>query len=219
MPIYSFFILNKNAGMIFSKDYSTIKTEIEKTYSFPLEIKLDKYGSVNFGARDPIKIGHNLISVNGQEVYLDKLEKNKLKIEDMKGAKDLHEYLETPSNFPCQLKFGKPQLTTNDKLVLTGRFFGLYSLAWQLSPVAHSSGIEQIETDLFKLHCFHTLTGIKFICVADSKQQNVDAFLRKCYELYADYALKNPFYLIDQPIRSDLFDSNIQLAVDYIDRL
>lgn len=85
--------------------------------------------------------------------------------------------------------------------------------------MAHSSGIEQIETDYYKLYCFHTITGIKFIAIADSRQQNVEAFLRKSYEIYSDYALKNPFYLIDQPIRSDLFDSNIQLAIDNIDRL
>lgn len=95
----------------------------------------------------------------------------------------------------------------------------LYSLAWQLSPVAHSSGIEQIETDQYKLYCFHTITGIKFIAIADSRQANVDTFLRKTYEIYSDYALKNPFYLMDQPIRSDLFDTNIQNYIDNIDRL
>ena len=97
--------------------------------------------------------------------------------------------------------------------------FRLYSLAWQLAPVQHSSGIETIETDLYRLHCFHTLTGIKLLVVADAKQQNVDAFLRKAYEIYADYALKNPFYLLDQPIRTDLFDLNLQLLADNIDRL
>jgi trafficking protein particle complex subunit 4 len=92
-------------------------------------------------------------------------------------------------------------------------------LAWQLSPVAHSSGIELIETDMFKLYCFHTITGLKFIAIADSKQPNVETFLRKAYEIYADYALKNPFYLMDQPIRSDLFDFNLQMAADSIDKL
>ena len=97
--------------------------------------------------------------------------------------------------------------------ILIGNFKSLYSLAWQLAPV-QSSGIELIETDAFKLYCFHTITGIKFIVIADMKQQNVEQFLRKAYEIYADYALKNPFYLMDQPIRSDLFDINLQAAVD-----
>lgn len=110
--------------MIYSRDYSTLKTEFEKSYSYPLEIKLDKLGSIKFGARDPLKIGHILMSVNGQSVFLDKNDKNKLKMDEMKGAQDVLEYLDNPANFPCTLKFGKPQLRTNDKLVLTGRFFG-----------------------------------------------------------------------------------------------
>merc|ERR1719468_92710 len=141
------------------------------------------------------------------------MDKNRLKINDLKGAGDLIEYLDIKENYPLKLKFGKKALTTNDKLVLTGRFFGLYSLAWQLAPVP-SSGIEVIETDEFRLNCFHTITGIKFIAISDMKQQNVEQFLRKTYEIYSDYALKNPFYLMDQPIRSDLFDNNLQAAVD-----
>ena len=82
-----------------------------------------------------------------------------------------------------------------------------------MAPI-QSSGIELIETDMFKLYCFHTMTGIKFIAIADTKQQNVEQFLRKTYEIYSDYALKNPFYLMDQPIRSDLFDLNLQTTVD-----
>ena len=97
-----------------------------------LEVKLDKIGTVKFGARDPVKIGHTLLAVNGQPVYLEKMEKNKLKIDDLKGANDLHEYLENSANFPCQLRFGKPSLTTNDKLVLTGRFFGFVYLNFEL---------------------------------------------------------------------------------------
>ena len=39
------------------------------------------------------------------------------------------------------------------------------------------------------------ITGMKFIAITDSKQQNVEPFLRKTYEIYADYALKNPWYI------------------------
>lgn len=219
MAIYYFFILNKNAGMVYSREFFNVKIESERSFSYPLEIKLDKLGCVKFGARDPIKIGHVLISINGQDVYFDKMEKNRLKIKEMNGAEDVFDYLNNSSNYPVQLKFGKAPLSTNDKLVLTGRFFGLYSLAWQLAPVAHSSGIEQIETDQNKLFCFHTITGFKFIAITDSRQQNVENFLRKSYEIFSDYALKNPFYLNDQPIKSDLFDNNIQLAIENIDRL
>lgn len=128
MPIYSFYILNKNAGMVYARDYAVVKNEVDRMFNYPLEIKIDKFGCVRFGASKDhnVKVGHTLMAVNGQKVFYDKLDKNKLKIDDQKGgtAIDVLEFLENAENYPVQLKFGKPQLTTNDKLVLTGRFFG-----------------------------------------------------------------------------------------------
>ena len=40
-----------------------------------------------------------------------------------------------------------------------------------------------------------------FIAVGSPGQSNMDLFLRKVYELYTDYVLKNPFYSLDMPIR------------------
>ena len=50
-----------------------------------------------------------------------------------------------------------------------------------------------------KITCF---VGIKFIVITEPKQDCQEVLLRKLYEIYADYALKNPFYSIDMPIRS-----------------
>lgn len=36
----------------------------------------------------------------------------------------------------------------------------LFAIGSQLSPEVGSSGIEMLETDVFKLHCFQTLTGM-----------------------------------------------------------
>lgn len=36
----------------------------------------------------------------------------------------------------------------------------LFAIGSQLSPEQGSSGIEMLETDTFKLHCFQTLTGM-----------------------------------------------------------
>ena len=38
----------------------------------------------------------------------------------------------------------------------------LFAIGSQLSPEQGSSGIEMLETDTFKLHCFQTLTGTHF---------------------------------------------------------
>ena len=44
-------------------------------------------------------------------------------------------------------------------------------------------------------------TGLKFIVLTDPKQLGMDNLLKKIYELYSDFALKNPFYSLDMPIR------------------
>lgn len=37
---------------------------------------------------------------------------------------------------------------------------------------------------------------------ADPTHPNLDPILQKVYELYVDYALKNPFYDVEQPIQN-----------------
>ena len=54
--------------------------------------------------------------------------------------------------------------------------------------------------------------------VADPKQLNVELLLRRIYELYADYALKNPFYSLEMPIRCELFDKNLQVVLDQVEK-
>lgn len=61
-------------------------------------------------------------------------------------------------------------------------------------------------------------TGIKFLVVADPKQQNMDLLLKRIYELYADFALKNPFYSLEMPIRCELFDTNLQSVLEQAEK-
>ncbi len=75
-----------------------------------------------------------------------------------------------------------------------------------------------METDTFKLYCNQTVTGVKFLVVCDPKQAGIDQLLAKIYELYADFALKNPFYSLEMPIRADLFDKSLTEAIDQIER-
>jgi hypothetical protein len=42
------------------------------------------------------------------------------------------------------LKFGRPKITTNEKIVLASMFYPLYALAVQLSPELKSSGIQEL---------------------------------------------------------------------------
>lgn len=66
------------------------------------------------------------------------------------------------------------------------------------SPILGSlpEGISNIETDEFKLECFQTLTGLKFILVADPMQSDLPAYLMKTYQLYSDFVLKDPSHIV-----------------------
>ena len=110
-------------------------------------------------------------------------------------------------------------LSANEKIILASIFHSLYTIASQLSPVAKSSGVEVLETSQFRLQCFQSITGVKFVVIsAYTNTQNVEPLLRKIYELYADFALKNPFYSIDMPIRAEKFDAGMKTLVDRFER-
>jgi len=54
--------------------------------------------------------------------------------------------------------------------------------------------------------------------ISDPLQQGMDVLLRKIYELYADFALKNPFYSLEMPIRCELFDTNLQSLLETVEK-
>jgi hypothetical protein len=89
------------------------------------------------------------------------------------------------------LSSNAPKLSSNDWLRLGSTFHSLHAIAAQVAPVV-SSGIESLEMGEFKLHCFQTLTGIKFVLTADTSTPTAELVqaLEKIYELYADYVLK-----------------------------
>ncbi|KAK8137717.1 Transport protein particle subunit trs23, partial [Apiospora sp. TS-2023a] len=127
---------------------------------------------------------------------------------------------------------GLNQLNSNDYLVLAGTFHGVHAITARLNPLRehqaahyyaqqqqqhhHSasgsiapSGLEVMETENFRLQCFNTQTGTKFLLFTDTMQANVDVAMRKVYELYADYVMKNPFYQLEMPVRCDMFDRKL----------
>lgn len=124
-------------------------------------------------------------------------------------------------------RLGIPKLSANEKIVLASMFHSMYAIAAiQLSgskgkegckyKPPPSSGIEVLETENFRLNCFQTLTGVKFVVVSDlvAPSSAREQLLRKIYEVYSDYALKNPFYSLDMPIRCELFDQHLQSLLE-----
>lgn len=136
----------------------------------------------------------------------------------MDDGRDVFEVLNEKTNYPVTLKFGRPKMTTNEKIFLASMFYPLFAIASQLSPEPKSSGIEVLEADTFRLNCFQTLTGVKIMIVSDPQQTGVEILLKKIYELYADYALKNPFYSLEMPIRCELFDTNLKSILEQIEK-
>uniref|UniRef100_A0A2K5YWA3 Trafficking protein particle complex subunit n=1 Tax=Mandrillus leucophaeus TaxID=9568 RepID=A0A2K5YWA3_MANLE len=195
MAIFSVYVVNKAGGLIYQLDSYAPRAEAEKTFSYPLDLLLklhDERVLVAFGQRDGIRVGHAVLAINGMDV-------NGKYTAD---GKEVLEYLGNPANYPVSIRFGRPRLTSNEKLMLASMFHSLFAIGSQLSPEQGSSGIEMLETDTFKLHCYQTLTGIKFVVLADPRQAGIDSLLRKIYEIYSDFALKNPFYSLEMPIRA-----------------
>lgn len=63
MVIYGVYIVSKSGGLIFNHDHNVPKIEVEKSFNFPLDIKLsyeNKKVVVAFGQRD---------GINGKKTY------------------------------------------------------------------------------------------------------------------------------------------------------
>ncbi|KAK5654946.1 hypothetical protein OQA88_6703 [Cercophora sp. LCS_1] len=127
---------------------------------------------------------------------------------------------------------GLNKISTNDYLILAGTFHGVHAITTRLNPVKNvpqadktstntgagagmisrpepSSGLEVLESENFRLQCFNTMTGTKFLLFTDTTQANVDVTIRRVYEMYSDYVMKNPFYQLEMPIRCDIFDRKL----------
>ncbi|KAI9317516.1 Sybindin-like protein [Dichotomocladium elegans] len=101
------------------------------------------------------------------------------------------------------------KLSSNEYLVLAGTFHGVHAIASQISPVHNSSGIEMLEAGNFRLYCFQTLTDTKFLMLTSPQQTNIDPYMKKIYDIYSDFVMKNPFHTPEMPIRSDQFDQTL----------
>lgn len=123
------------------------------------------------------------------------------------------------------------KLNADKNIVLASLFYACYANSEQIglgldggdgdptSKFILSSGIKTLEAENFRLDCYETLTKVKFVVISDLSlgvspaTANKQDLLRRIYELYADYVMKNPFYTLSMPINSDncsLFRSNLE---------
>lgn len=84
------------------------------------------------------------------------------------------------------------------------------------------TGLKHLITDEFALFLFQSLTGLKIILISTNTFRNntsltiAENILRKIYCIYSDYVMKDPFYSIDMPIRSKIFESKL---TDFVQNL
>ena len=82
-----------------------------------------------------------------------------------------------------------------------------------LPPVAN--GISCLESKSFRLHCFQSLTGLKFMLIASASfgANALEKVLQAVYLVYTDHVLKNPFYELEMPIRIEQFETNLARVI------
>lgn len=180
MKIYSLYILNKAGGLIYQNDVNPSLNKL--------------------GANDYLVLAGTL---HGVHAIASKLtHSTNLNKEDPSHI--------TQNNNASLINTGKSQNSDSNK-----------------------SGLQSIETDFFNLYIFQTLTGLKFIIVTSpnpvvhnlqpieslgtssrgelSKQCTlVNDIYNQLYVLYSDYVMKDPFYSLDMPIKSSLFEMKVK---------
>ena len=120
------------------------------------------------------------------------------------------------------------RLAGNDYLRLLSTFHSLHAIAARgihITPTTPTSpptsdpsfpsltaltrGIVSIDTRDFRLVCYPTYTGLKFVVVGGVGMVGVERVLASVYGLYGDYVLKNAWYEVEMPIRCEQFDVKV----------
>jgi hypothetical protein len=98
-------------------------------------------------------------------------------------------------------------------LYVRQKFLKLRRIVWQKLKITiiagADDGIETLVTSSMMLKCYQTRTGIKFVITAEAGPlamlQVLEQTLREIYAIYTETVLKDPFYELEMPIRSEMF--------------
>jgi Sybindin-like family len=82
------------------------------------------------------------------------------------------------------LRDDAPKIDTNDELRVGSTFLALHHMSAQVSLVpgptgSKSGGIEEVQAESFKMRCFQSPTGMKFVLFADPQVCSNFSFPRK----------------------------------------
>ena len=227
MKIFSIYIINKSGGLIYNLDNiesaetnsieSCSRTIENDEVIIPLSFKIyDERLIINFGQWGAgIEPGIAVTEYNDQYVWAGNCKET-----NVLDVLNKHKNKELPVEFyPFKLTFEKPKKTSNEKIVIASMFHAIYAISSQLSPDKNHdsfSGINLLETEDCHLHCFQSPTGTKFIAVTEplfNSQNFATPFLKRLYQIYSDFALKDPFYTIEMPIKSAKFEKELKTSI------
>lgn len=120
-----------------------------------------------------------------------------------------------------------PRIGINEWLRIGSTFHSLYAIAAEASPLrmegnknpyGADDGIQEIQAGGLILKCFQTRTGVKFVITAEPGTKDCAYVLREIYVLYADCALKDPFYELEMPIRCELFTQGVDALIERVEK-
>ncbi|RCN37831.1 Sybindin-like family protein [Ancylostoma caninum] len=212
MSIQQVFIISRAGSLIYDWEAKSDVAEVERICEYPLDIileEIDQKAVVVFGEKDGVKLryyvtGANGFKVSGTKFFADGVEKS------------IFKYLEDEANFPvgCLLFIHNVFKELSVSLCRSWKLHNFDFLACKAEQV-----LLPLMDYFFRLESERFIAGVKFVVVTTpSTAIPVESLLNKLYELYADYALKNPFYAIDMPIRCSKFEEGLKSLLERVDK-
>mmetsp|Transcript_3581 Transcript_3581/g.4640 ORF Transcript_3581/g.4640 Transcript_3581/m.4640 type:complete len:143 (-) Transcript_3581:130-558(-) len=110
-----------------------------------------------------------------------------------------------------------PSLAEEQKL-LFGVLHSLKSFVSKISPASDDS-LKYYKTSTYKLHYFETPSGLKIVLMTDPQAGDLSQYLKEIYHFYVKFCTKNPLYKMGDPIKCDLFSSNLQSLVQKLQKM
>eukprot|EP00055_Hartaetosiga_balthica_P012573 m.61622 g.61622 ORF g.61622 m.61622 type:complete len:141 (-) comp7995_c1_seq2:180-602(-) len=109
-------------------------------------------------------------------------------------------------------KISEDEAEANRKM-LYGLLFSLKRFAERLSPNDEKT-FHSYKTGTYKLHCFETVSGMKFVLCTDKGVGNITKDLQQLFaEVYVPYVVKSPIAELNEVINSSIFDQKLDAFI------
>jgi hypothetical protein len=91
---------------------------------------------------------------------------------------------------------------------------GLAWFAASLLILVRGGIVKNYSTDVYSLHYFESLTGLRFVLLTSRGSGDLSGVLRDIYlNVYVDTVIRNPLYVPGKSIQSQLFLSKLDSSI------